>query len=89
MKEFLKNAALGGAAVALLPTAALAETSYPRIEAIIPVEIEHDYAFDSDVQANELHNTFAVIEPEISIQFSENWSIEAGLVFEKRERSSG
>jgi len=82
MKSTLKKVALGSAALTLFPAAAMAETSYPRIEAVIPFEIEHDYAFDSDVSANELHNTFAVIEPEISIQFSENWSIEAGLVFE-------
>jgi hypothetical protein len=82
MSNLLKKIALCGSALTLLPAAALAETSYPRIEAVIPVEIEHDYAFDSDVAANELHNTFAVIEPEVSILFSENWSIVAGLVFE-------
>lgn len=82
MKHLLKKAALSGIALTLLPAAALADTSYPRIEAVIPFEIEHDYGFDSDDPANEINNTFAVIEPEISFQFSENFSIIAGLVFE-------
>ncbi len=82
MKAVFRNLVLSGTALTFLSTTATADTSYPRIEAVVPFELQHDYAFDSDVQANELHNTFAVIEPEISIQFTENWSIEAGLVFE-------
>lgn len=73
---------MGTAIASLASTAAFAEESFPRIDIVVPVELQNDYAFDSDVRASELNDTFLTIEPEISFRLSENFSIEAGLVFE-------
>lgn len=61
---------------------AIAETAYPRLEATLPFELQNDFAYESDDPAVELNNTFAVIEPEVSLQFSRTISVEAGFVFE-------
>ncbi|MEQ9520592.1 MAG: hypothetical protein RLN89_14265 [Parvibaculum sp.] len=77
------NQILWGAAIAsIASTTAFAEESYPRIDFVMPMELQNDYAFDSDVKASELNATSITIEPEISFRLSENFSIEAGLVFE-------
>lgn len=67
---------------ALASTAAFAEESFPRIDIVVPMELQNDYAFDSDNRAAELNDTFLTIEPEISFRLSESFSIETGLVFE-------
>jgi len=83
VKTSLKNTLICSTFLAALPvTAAFADISYPRIEAVIPFEIENDYAYKSDNPAAELNNTFAVIEPEVTVHFSDSISIVAGLVFE-------
>lgn len=83
MNTSLKRTLLCCTVLAAAPFAtAYAENSYPRIEAVIPFEIENDYAYKSDDPAAELNNTFAVIEPEVTVHFSDSISIVAGLVFE-------
>jgi hypothetical protein len=83
MKTVLKSTLMCGSFLVALPVAsAFAETSYPRVDAVIPFEIQNDYAYESDDPTAELNNTFAVIEPEVTVHFSDAISIVAGLVLE-------
>lgn len=71
------------AAASFVSAPALAdETLFPRIEGEIPIEIQNDYTFDADNKADELNDTYATIEPAISIRFTEQFSFETGLVLE-------
>ena len=75
-----------GAAIALFGvclTAALAEEkSYPAISGEIAFEIQDDLAFDSDDPAEERNELGALIEPNLFFHATENFYLNAGLVFE-------
>ncbi len=58
------------------------EGSFPRLEVVIPIEIQDDFAFDSDDPAAELNDLYATIEPEVSLHFNSAISLVAGFVFE-------
>lgn len=71
------------ATTCLAAAPALAEGDlFPRIEGEIPIEIQNDNTFDADDRAAELNDLYTTIEPAISVRFTEQLSIEAGLVFE-------
>ena len=70
------------AATTCLTAPALAEDSFPRIEGEIPIEIQNDYTYDSDDRDAELNDLYTKIEPAVSVRFTEEFSIEAGLVLE-------
>lgn len=83
MNKSLKFQTLVGGLLMALPVGtAMADGSYPQISIVIPIEIQNDYAYESDDPTAELNDTFATIEPEITVQFSEQISVVAGLVFE-------
>lgn len=75
------GALLAAASIVSAPAQA-EEELFPRIEGEIPIEIQNDYTFDADNKAEELNDTYATIEPAISIRFTELFSLEAGLVLE-------
>ena len=58
------------------------QKSYPSISGSVPIEIENDWAYKSDDRANQNNDLYATIEPEVTVQFTPNWSLFAHAVLE-------
>jgi len=56
--------------------------SYPNISGEIAIELENDWAYDSDDPTAEFNTIFLKAEPALRLQITEPISIFAGLVFE-------
>mgnify|MGYP006429756067 CR=1 FL=1 len=74
------------ALIAAVPAVAAAQDenagTFPRLDAEVLVEIQNDYAFDSDVNVNERNDLFTTTEPFLSFKATRNFKIESGLVLE-------
>ncbi len=56
--------------------------SFPRVTVEIPIEVQNDWAYESDDETAEFDTLFTVIEPAITIALSDRFSIFAGLVLQ-------
>lgn len=81
-----QNLVLAVAATSTMALAALngiaAADEYPKLSGEVGFEIQNDFNFDSDDPAAEQNELGGVIEPAITLQFSETVSINTELVLE-------
>ncbi|MBI4031940.1 MAG: hypothetical protein HY370_09710 [Proteobacteria bacterium] len=61
---------------------ARAEDAYPAMEGSISIELQNDWAYDSDDRSSEVNTMFTTIEPAFVLSLTEHLAIEAALVFE-------
>jgi hypothetical protein len=70
------------AGIGLSVRAQESETSYPRFEAEIDIEVQDDWTFDSDDPDAELNDLFTTTEPALALYLIPGLSIQSGLVLE-------
>jgi len=61
---------------------ARAEDGYPSFEGSVSIELQNDWAYDSDDPAAEVNTMFTTIEPSFALSLTERLALEAALVFE-------
>ena len=81
----LRLCAIGGATAMLSIAAGAAwaeDGQYPAFSGEIGVEIQNDHTFDSDDPDEERNELGALVEPNLFLHATENFYLNAGLVFE-------
>ena len=73
---------LAAAVATLVSPATAQDRTFPYFEIETVIEVQNDFAFDSDDPDLELNDFFTKTEPAIALFLTENLSIQSGLVIE-------